>query len=158
MKLHDLGEVSQKIGQAVVAGIKVIFVLHIFLLQLLMERSSAFLKAVIIILAAVEINGQASKGFLVSFSQIERTIVLPMLNSDGIAENRGQHLSQRSARAGRCVEFLRGFSDQRRALSADRRKHFWMREGETQRTIAAHRDSADGPVASAPLYAVFGFD
>jgi hypothetical protein len=34
MKLHDLGEVSQEIGQAVVAGIRTILVLDAFLLQL----------------------------------------------------------------------------------------------------------------------------
>jgi len=33
VKLHDLGEVRKEISQAVVAGIKVILVLHAFLLQ-----------------------------------------------------------------------------------------------------------------------------
>ena len=57
MKLHDLGEVGQKIGQAVVPGIKVIVVLYLFPLQLLVQRAGAFLEAVIIILTAIEING-----------------------------------------------------------------------------------------------------
>ena len=57
VELHDLGEVGHKIGETVVARIQMIFVLHMFVLQLLVKRGGALFKTVIIILPAIEING-----------------------------------------------------------------------------------------------------
>src|SRR4030088_1943283 len=60
MELHDLAEMRQKVGQAVVASIGMILVRNILLLQLPVHRVSAFLEAIVIVSAAVEIDSQLS--------------------------------------------------------------------------------------------------
>lgn len=57
MKFHDFPEVCQKILGAVVAGIRMIFVLDVLRLKLPMEFRGAFIKSEFIIATAVEING-----------------------------------------------------------------------------------------------------
>jgi len=57
MKLDDFGEVSQEIGQAMVARVQMILVLHSFFLELFVESGGPFFKTVVVILAAVEIDG-----------------------------------------------------------------------------------------------------
>jgi hypothetical protein len=66
MELHDLGEVIQEIGQAVVAGVWMIFVLYLFFLQLFVERGCTFFESVVVILTAVEIYTHTPQGGLVS--------------------------------------------------------------------------------------------
>ena len=58
MKFHDLGEVRQKICEAVVAGIGMIFVLHAILLQCVVQCCCSFFEAVVVILPAVEIDSE----------------------------------------------------------------------------------------------------
>ena len=58
MELHDLGEVLQEIGEAVVAWVRMIFVLYLFLLQLFVERGCTFFESVVVILTAVEIDSR----------------------------------------------------------------------------------------------------
>ena len=87
MKLHDLGEVNQKISKAVVAGIKMILVLHAFFLQLLVQRRRPFFEAVVIILTAVEIDREPFQGSSIFLSKDKRVIVLPMGTVYWVAEN-----------------------------------------------------------------------
>src|ERR1017187_4228410 len=60
MKLHDLGEVSQEIIQAVVTRIKMILVLHALFLQFLVQRRGPFLETVVVIPTAVKIDRELS--------------------------------------------------------------------------------------------------
>ena len=59
---------DKKIGQAVIAGVGVILVLHAFFLQFVVQRSRAFFEAVVIILATVEIDGELPQGCGISSS------------------------------------------------------------------------------------------
>ena len=158
MELHDLGEVIHEVGKAVVAGVQMIFVFHVFLLQLFVQGSGAFFKAVVVIAAAIEVNGHPPQCALIPVCQNERTIVLPMSHIDWGSEDRRQQLSERGAGAGRGVEFSRRFGDQSRTLRANCRKHFGMSEGNPQRTISAHGDAADRSVTTPLADTVFTFD
>ena len=51
MELHDFGEVFEKVREAVVAGVGVIFVLHAFFLKFFVEGGSSFFEAVVVVLA-----------------------------------------------------------------------------------------------------------
>ena len=78
MELHDLAEMRQKVGQAVVASIGMILVWNIFLLQLQVQRVSAFVEAIVIVLAAVEVDSQLSQPRRILLCQNKGTIVVPM--------------------------------------------------------------------------------
>src|SRR5580692_3823240 len=158
MKLHDLAEVNQKIRKAVVAGIKMILVLHAFFLQLLVQRRRPFFEAVVIILTAVEIDPEPFQGSSIFLSKEKRVIVLPMGTVNWVAENISQHFPQRGARTGSGVEVLRRLRDECGTLGAHGREHFGMAEGETQRAVTPHGNTADRPVISALGNAVFLFD
>jgi len=58
MKLHHLGEVGQEVGQAVIARVRVILVAHNFPLQFSVQRGRPFFEAVVVIAAAVEVDGE----------------------------------------------------------------------------------------------------
>ncbi len=60
VELHHFVEVSQKISQAVIARISVIFVSDMLPLQLRVQSGRAFFESVVIVLAAVEINCELS--------------------------------------------------------------------------------------------------
>ncbi len=91
VELHDLGEMGQEIGKTMIAGIGVVFVLHTFFLQFLVEGSRSFFESVVVILATVEINGHFSQRGSISFRQQEWTVFIPVRNDDGLAEDRGKH-------------------------------------------------------------------
>ena len=55
--MHDFAEVREEVREAVVAGIRMVLVLDFLLLKLLVQGGSAFLESVVIILAAIEIDG-----------------------------------------------------------------------------------------------------
>jgi len=158
MELHDLGEVIKEIGEAVVAGIWMIFVLHLFFLQLLMQGGCTFFKAVVVILTAVEVDGHPPQRGLIPVRQNERTVLLPVCDLNRAAENRCQQLSQRSTGLSSGVEFLGRFRDQRGALRADRGEQFGMQKSKTQRAISAHGDAANGSIAPSFADTVLSFD
>ena len=58
MELHDLSHVRQEIGKAMVAGIGMIFVFYAFLVQLPVQGGRAIFKPEVVLLSAVEIDGQ----------------------------------------------------------------------------------------------------
>src|SRR5271163_3991646 len=58
VKLHHFAEMRHEVGEAVVARIRVIFMLYPLLQQLVVKHRRTLLKAVIVLLAAVEINRQ----------------------------------------------------------------------------------------------------
>ena len=158
MKLHDFGEVGEEIGEAVVAGVQMVLVLHAQFLQLFMQGGGAFFETVVVILAAVEIDGEFLQFGCVLPCEQKRVVGVPMRNIDRISEDIRQHFSQRRAGAGREIEFLGRLRNQRGALGADGRKHFGMAKGETQRTVSAHGDAGDRSIAAALADAVFLFD
>ena len=61
MKFDDLIEMCEKILQAMVPGIRAVLVLHSLFLQLLVEHGRTFFEAVIVFLAAVEIDGELAQ-------------------------------------------------------------------------------------------------
>src|ERR1700728_4606768 len=111
MKFHDLGEVVHKIEKTVVAGIRMILVPHSFLLQLLMQRGGPFFEAVVVLLAAVEINVQLPQGGSVFCCENEGAIVFPVLYGDRASENSRQQLAERSSGAHCRIELLRRLGD-----------------------------------------------
>jgi len=58
MEFHNLAEVRTKVGCAVIAGVKMEFVLDVFLLKLLVESLGPDLKVIFVVASAVEINGE----------------------------------------------------------------------------------------------------
>src|SRR5258708_29277073 len=87
VELHDLAEMRQKVGQAVVASIGMILVRNIFLLQLQVQRVSTFLEAIVIVLAAVEVDSQLSQPRRILLCQNKGTIVVPMRRVNRVPKN-----------------------------------------------------------------------
>ena len=90
VELHDFAHVGQEIGQAVVAGIRMIFVLHAFRLQLPVQGGGAIFESEVILLAAVEVDCQISQAGLIFAGQDENTVFLPVRHVDRFAEGRSQ--------------------------------------------------------------------
>src|SRR6266853_4921211 len=131
VELHDLAEMRQKVGQAVVAGIGMILVRNIFLLQFEVQGGSAFLEAIVIVLAAVEVDSQLSQPRRILLRQDKGTIVVPMRRVNRVPEDFRQHSTQGSTRVRRSIEFLWGLRNQRGALCTGCREYFRMRESKT---------------------------
>ena len=158
MKLHDLGEVGQEIGEAVIAGIQMVLVFHVLFQQLIVQGSSSFFEAIVIILATIEINGELLQGGGILPGEVKGVVGVPVSNGDRISENVGQHFPERRARPGGEIQLSGRLGNQRSALGTDGGKHFRMAEGETQRTVSPHRDSGDRSIVAAFADAVFPFD
>jgi hypothetical protein len=56
VELHNFGEVRQEVSQTVIAGVWMILVDNAYLLQFDVQGRGTLLKAVVILLAAVEID------------------------------------------------------------------------------------------------------
>src|SRR5271165_1039600 len=123
-----------------------------------MESRSAFFKAVVIVLAAVEIDSELSHSGNISLGQNKRTVALPVSHVNRMSEDRRQQLPERRTGAGRGVELLGRLSHQRGALRAHGRKHFWMCKRETESAIATHRDAADRSILTARADPIFALD
>ena len=158
MKFHDFGEVGEEISEAVVARVQMVLVLHAQLLQLFMQDGGSLFETVVVILAAVEIDGELLQGGGIFAREQKRVVGVPVRNIDWISEDIRQHFSQRSAGAGGEIKFAGRLGNQCGALGTDGRKHFGMAEGETQGTVSAHGDSGDRSIAAAFADAVFLFD
>ncbi len=158
VKFHHLGEVGQKISEAVVAGVQMVLVLHAQLLQFVVQGGSAFFETVVVILAAVEIDSELFEGGCILAGEKKWIVGVPVRNVDRISEDIRQHFSQGRAGARGEIKFTGRLGNQRGALSADGGKHFGMAEGEAQRTVSAHGDSSDRSIAAAFADAVFLFD
>ncbi len=78
VEFHDFFHVGHKVGQAVVARIRMIFVLYTFCLQLLVESCRTLLKAKIIRLPAVKIDRELFQTSLIFFCQHEDAVLLPV--------------------------------------------------------------------------------
>src|SRR5437016_7581513 len=90
--------------------------------QLLVEGRGSLFKAVVVVLPAVEIDGQLLQAEPILFCQNKRVVGLPMCDVDWIAEYRAQSpYYGRPGRGGR-VDIPGRLKDQGRALGADRRE------------------------------------
>jgi len=92
MKLQRFPEVCHKIRRAVVAGIQVKFVLDASGLELPVEFRGSFIKSKFILPAAIEIDRQPWSPYpcTVPLRQHKRTVLVPVLEVNGIAEHRSQ--------------------------------------------------------------------
>src|ERR1700677_4016977 len=106
VKLHNLFKVREKIGQAVVAGIGMVHMLDSCFFQLRMQRGCALFEAVVIVLAAVEINGDLMQASRVVPGKKKWVVFVPMLTVNRISENGCQYLAQLRSRLHRDVEFV----------------------------------------------------
>src|SRR6266853_2390315 len=131
VELHDLAEMRQKVGQAVVASIGMILVRNIFLLQLQVQRLSAFLEAIVIVSAAVEVDSQLSQPRRILLRQNKGTIFVPMRRVNRVPKDFSQRSTQGSTRVRRSIEFLWGLRNQRGTLCTGCGEHFRMRESKT---------------------------
>src|SRR6202521_801276 len=131
MELHDLAEMRQKVGQAMVAHIGMILMRNIFPLQLQVQRVSTFVEAVVIVLAAIEVDRQLSQPRRILLCQNNGPIVVPMRRVKRVPKDSRQHSTQGSTRVRRSIEFLWGLRNQRGALCTGCGKYFRMRESKT---------------------------
>ena len=158
VKFHRLGEVGQKISEAVVAGVRMVLVFHAQLLQFVVQGGSSFFETVVVILTAIEIDSELFQGGCILAGEKKWIVGVPVRNVDRISEDIRQHFSQGRAGAGGEIKLPGRLGDQCGALRADSGKHFGMAKGETQRTVSAHGNSSDGSMAAAFTDAVFLFD
>ena len=123
MKLQRFPEVCQKIRGAVVAGIQVKFVWDAFCLKLLMEFGRSFFKFEFILTAAIEIDRQPWSAYqsTVPFRKDKGTVLVPVLEVNGIAEDRSEQPAQRCPPGDR-LSLSRRFCDERGTLCTDRRE------------------------------------
>jgi hypothetical protein len=121
MKFQYFVEMGQEIRGAVIAGKEMEFVSDAFDLQLRVKGFSAIFKAELVVVAAVEIDGQLCNTRAVLFRQHKRAVLVPVSDIDGITE-RAEHSAERRSGMHHCIDLPRRFCDEGRALGADRRK------------------------------------
>ena len=122
MEFQYFVEMGQEICGAVIARIEMKFVFDVFGLQLLVERFSAILKAELVVVAAVKIDGQLCNTRAVLFRQHKRAVLVPVSDIDRITEDRAEYSAERRSGMHHCIDLPRRFCDEGRALDADRRK------------------------------------
>lgn len=135
------------------SGIKVKFVGDFAGGENFVEHHSAGIKAVIILITAVEINFQAGK--IGSAHQHEGAVGVPESSVRGDAEDAAQDASARRIRS---AEESGKFFDERGAVRADSSEKLGMPEGQMERAIAAHGNSGNGAVSAAWRSAIVLFD
>src|SRR5712692_2231392 len=106
MEFHGLADVRQEICQAVITGIKVILVLNALGQKLLVQGLSALFKTVVILLAAVEIDGQLPQPSFIFLRQNKRAVFFPVRHIDRLSEDCPQQLGDRRARVFRRIHLL----------------------------------------------------
>src|ERR1700756_5264720 len=102
-----------------VARVKMILVFDACSHQFVVELSRSFFKTVVIVLAAVEIDGEPAQVGRILLRQKKWTVCAPVSSIDRGPKNRAQHTSQRRARLFGGIQLLWRLSDKRSALSAD---------------------------------------
>ena len=87
-------EMGQEIRGAMIAGIEMKFMFNAFGLQLPVKRFSAILKAELVVIAAVEIDGQLCNTRAVLFRQHKGAVLVPVRNVNRITEHRAEHSAE----------------------------------------------------------------
>ena len=87
MKFHDLGEVGEEIRKAVIARIRMIFVLYMLFLKYFVQRCGTFFKTVVVVLTAVEIYGETSQGGNILLDKNKWAVVFPVLYVNRISKD-----------------------------------------------------------------------
>ena len=90
MEFQDLIKVREEIVRAVVAGIKMKLVADAFGVQLFVEDLGGVLKPKLVLIAAVEIDCKFRHSGTVPLSKYKRTVLVPVLHVDGVAEDCAQ--------------------------------------------------------------------
>ena len=108
---------------AVVAGIQVKFVWDAFGLKLPVEFGGSFFKSEFILTAAIEIDRQPWSSYqsTVPLRKDKGTVLVPVLEVNGIAEHRSEQPAQRCPR-GDSLSLSRRFCDERGTLCTYRRE------------------------------------
>ena len=101
VKLNRFAHVTKKIIRIVAAGVQMKLVLHAFRQQFLVHPRGPVCKAEFILLPAVDVDGLRLDLDLIFPRQIERIVLLPMRDIDGITKNSAQQASPRPGGAQR---------------------------------------------------------
>jgi hypothetical protein len=147
--------VGGEVGVVVAAGIEMEFVRDVARGKDFVEGGGAGFEAVVVLVAAIEINFQA--GEIGGAGTSERTVLLPESGIEGIAEDTSKDAgSGRRRRSGGGESWK--LVDDGGAVGADGREELGMAEGEMERAEAAHGDAVDGAVGAAGRDAIAFFD
>src|SRR5215467_7901678 len=103
-----------------------------------MHFAGAVGETVFVCLPAIDVDGLAFYLDSILPRQVEGIIGPPMRHVDWIAKDAAEQLRETAGSAELDVHLLRGFGDQRRALSADRAKNIGMGKRRPQRAVGAH--------------------
>lgn len=158
MKLHDLAEMGEEIGCAVIAGIKAKVVLNAFGIKFAVQSLGPDLEIVLVIASAIEVNGQLADGETICSGEQERIVLIPMRDVDWIAEHGGEDPGKRCAGAHSGVEFLRRRGHKSGTFRAHGRKFFRIGECETECAIAPHGYAANCPPRPTAMDAISAFN
>ena len=119
--------------------------LHAFHLQLAVQGGGAILETEVILLAAIEVDGQTSQCQPVLSGEQENIVLLPVRHVDRLAECGSHDPAQGRTRTPGIRQFLRSLRDQGSALRADGGKQFGVGKSKTQRPVPSHGNAGDGP-------------
>ena len=144
-----------EVGVVVATGIEMEFVRDVARGEDFVEGGGAGFEAVVVLVAAIEINFQA--GEIGGAGNGERTVLLPESGIEGIAEDPTEDAGsgrRRSSGGGEGWKFV----DDGGAVSADGRKELGMAEGEMERAESAHGDAVNSAIGAAGRDAIAFFD
>jgi len=108
------------------------------------EGGGAGVEAVVVVVAAVEIDFQA--GEIGGAGEDEGAVLVPENGIGGIAEDAAEYA--RAGRSGRGAEETGKFFDERGAVCADGAEELRVAKGKMQRAVASHGDAGDGAVSA----------
>lgn len=106
--------------------------------QLFVHLACSGVEPILILIAAVNVDGLSFQLDLVFSSKVEWIVLFPMRDVNWIAEHRTEQLSERPGVLEVSVELAWRLGDQRRALRADGPEQFRVCKCDAQRAVAAH--------------------
>jgi len=155
MELQGGGDVFGKVDGIVAAGIDVEFMRDVARGKDLIESAGAGVEAVVVFVAAVEIDFEA--GELRGAGEDDGIIAVPKRGIGRIAED-GTEDARAWRTGGRAAEEAGESFDERGAVGADGAEELRMAEGEMQRAVATHGNAGDGAIGAARSDAITLFD
>jgi len=155
VELERGGEVFGEVGGVVAAGVDVEFVGDMAGGEDFVERRGAGFEAVVVLVAAVEVNLEA--GEIGGMGEGDGAVAIPEGGVGRIAEDAAENAG--AGRAGRRgAEEAGKFFDEGGAVCANGTEELRMAEREMESAVATHGDTGDGAVGAAGSGAVAVFD
>jgi hypothetical protein len=154
-ELQGGGDVGGEVLVVVAAGVEMELVGDVAGGKDFVESGGAGFEAVVVLIAAIEINFQARE--IGGAGKGEWAVLLPEGGVERTAEDFAEDAIARSGRSGG-GDGGRDFIDERGAVRADGSKKLRMVEGQVERAVAAHGDSIDGAIGAAGCDSIAVFD